>query len=248
MPPLSLIGTMPRRGLDRIPWNTIARASLVGIALSVLAFLPEFAEHTRAHFTGSISEDMITDRWHVVVLNISVFVAFLLPLSYRRKADWKEYGLVVAFFVSLFVEMYGVPFILLFVSQRLAPEGAATPDTPVIVDFLGVEFAFTVPMLYGTLLMAIGTALVVVAWYQLYKGVQRSELVTTGLYAVSRNPQYLGFMLVIIGWVVGWPTILTVAFAPILLVMYTRLCYVEQREVGDLPGYDEYRERVPLII
>ena len=102
--------------------------------------------------------------------------------------------------------------------------------------------------MYGTLLMTLGMALILVGWYQLDKGVQEDELVTTGVYAVSRNPQYLGFMLVIVGWLVGWPTILVVVLSPVLLFMYVRLCRVEEKELAHIAGYEEYRKDVPLII
>ena len=239
---------MSIEALARRPWNTVACIALLAFALSALAFIPDFVAHTRSHFTGSVSASMIEGRWHVVALNILIFVSFLIPLSFRRKADWKEYGLVVAFFVSLFVEMYGIPFLLVAASTRLAPGGTEPLVTPVHFDFMGVEFAFTVPMVYGTILMLVGMALIMVAWYQLWKGVQKDELVTNGLYAVSRNPQYLGFIIVIVGWLVGWPTILVVVFTPILLFMYIRLCLVEEKELADIAGYEEYRKDVPLII
>ena len=239
---------MTGKVVARRQWNTVARIALLAFGLSAVAFIPDFVAHTRSHFTGSVSASMIEGRWHVVALNILVFVSFLIPLSFRRKADWKEYGLVVAFFVSLFVEMYGIPFLLVAASTRLAPGGTEPLVTPIHVDFMGVEFAFTVPMVYGTLLMMVGMALMMVAWYQLWKGVQKDELVTNGLYAISRNPQYLGFILVIVGWLVGWPTILVVVFTPILLFLYIRLCKVEEKELAHIAGYQEYRKDVPLII
>jgi protein-S-isoprenylcysteine O-methyltransferase Ste14 len=248
MPSLPLIGAMAESEGPQLPWNTIVRVCLVALAASALLFLPAFVDHARAHVTGSIVDDVITGRWHVVVLNIAAFLAFLIPLTYRRKADWKEYSLVAAFFVSLFVEMYGIPLLIVFASKGLAADGGESLNTVLSVDFLGVTFVFTVPMIYGTVLILAGTTLIIVGWYQLYKGVQEEELVTTGVYAVSRNPQYLGFMLIIIGWLVGWPTILVLIFAPVLLIIYARLCKVEERELCSLPGYKEYRERVPLII
>ena len=229
-------------------WNLLLRLVLVGIALSALLFLPQFYEHVHAHFTGSISDDMVVGRWHVVVINIIIFISFLIPLSFRRKADWKEYTIVSAFIVSLFVEMYGAPLLVMMVAGRIAPVDAAPLETPVVVNFFGVELGLTVPMVYGVLLMALGTALILVGWYQLYVGVKERELVTNGVYSVSRNPQYLGFMIIIVGWWVGWPTVLVTVFAPILLFMYYRLCRVEEGEVGDLPGYEDYRRDVPLVI
>jgi protein-S-isoprenylcysteine O-methyltransferase Ste14 len=226
----------------------MARVSLVALALSTLLFWDQFLEHLRAHLTGSIVDEIITGEWHVVAFNIALFCSFLIPLSVRRKADWKEYTVVVAFIVSLFVEMYGIPLLIILIAGGQSTAQPPDLDTPLVIEFLGVEFAFTVPMIYGAILILMGMTLILVGWFQLYRGVQEEELVTTGMYAVSRNPQYLGFMLVVVGWWVGWPTLLVTVFAPILVLLYIRLCKVEEGEVQDLPGFQEYRDTVPLVI
>ncbi len=229
-------------------WNLLARLGLIALALSTLLFADQFYEHIKAHLSGSIVDDVITGEWHVVLFNIALFLSFLIPLTFRRKTDWKEYTIVVAFIVSLFVEMYGIPLLIILVAGRGSTPAPPDLDTPLVIDFLGVEFAFTIPMIYGAVLILLGMTLIIVGWVQLFKGVKNNELVTTGLYAISRNPQYLGFMLVVAGWWVGWPTILVTIFAPILIILYYRLCKVEEGEVGDLPGFEEYRETVPLVI
>lgn len=230
-------------------WNLLARLLLAALVLSTLLFADQFYEHLRAHLSGAIVDGVIRGEWHVVVLNIALFLGFLVPLSFRRRADWKEYTLVVAFIVSLFVEMYGIPLFIVLVAGRFSPPAAPVLDTPLVIRFLGVEFAFTVPMIYGSVLIIIGMALILVGWYQLYRGVRDGrELVTDGVYAVSRNPQYLGFILVVVGWWVGWPTLLVTVFAPVLVIMYYRICRVEERELRDLAGYEAYRATVPLLV
>ena len=229
-------------------WNLFARLGLIALALSTFLYWDQFYEHFKAHLSGSIVDDVIRGEWHVVVFNIVLFTSFLIPLTFRRKADWKEYTIVVAFIVSLFVEMYGIPLLIILVAGGQSTTQPPNLDTPLVIDFLGVEFAFTIPMIYGAVLILLGMTLIIVGWFQLYKGVKEDALVTTGLYAISRNPQYLGFMLVVIGWWLGWPTLLVTVFAPILVLLYYRLCKVEEGEVGDLPGFDEYRQTVPLVI
>jgi protein-S-isoprenylcysteine O-methyltransferase Ste14 len=229
-------------------WNLLARLALVAFALSTLFFWDHFYEHFRAHFSGNIVDDVITGEWHVVVLNIALFTSFLIPLTFRRKADWKEYTIVVAFIVSLFVEMYGVPLLIVFVAGRYTSSTPPELQEAFVIDIFGVEFFFTVPMVYGAVLIIAGMTLILVGWYQLFKGVKENALVTTGVYAVSRNPQYLGFMMIVLGWWVGWPTLLVTVFAPILVFLYYRLCKVEEGEVGDMPGFEEYRGTVPLVI
>jgi len=228
--------------------NLVLRAALLCFAFSPLLFYKDFYEHIRSHFTGSIIDTVAKGQWQLVVLNIVLFVSFLIPLSFRRKVDWKEYGLVVAFFVSLFVEMYGIPLSIMFASGALQPQHVEHLHYILIVPFLGVNLAFTIPMVYGTILMILGTILVVAGWVTLYRSIRTDKLVTTGIYSISRNPQYFGFMLLIVGWLVGWPTVLTVIFAPILIFVYLRLCKTEEKEVASLPGFKKYQRRVPLII
>ena len=103
-------------------------------------------------------------------------------------------------------------------------------------------------MLYGAFLMILGTAVVIVGWVTLYRRVDREGLVTTGIYSISRHPQYLGFMLVIYGWMVGWPTVLTVIFGTILLIVYVRVCIKEEKEVAREHDYNGYKEEVPFLL
>ena len=98
-----------------------------------------------------------------------------------------------------------------------------------------------------TTLQAAGSGLIAVAWATLYRAVKEQRVVTTGLYAFSRHPQYLGFILVLVGWIVGWPTILTLVMAPILIVKYVQVCRKEEAEL-DAELYADYRARVPFFV
>jgi len=228
--------------------NMAARIVLVLFVLSVIPFLGHFADHFIAHFTGSVRGPVITGQWHVVVLNVLAFCAFLVPLTFRRKANWKERGLVIAFFVSLFVEMYGIPFIILFASRYIGGGQEAHLRSVFSLDLLGTTFAFTVPMIYGSLLIVAGTAIVALGWVTLYRGVRKEALVTGGVYAFSRHPQYLGFIMVIAGWMVGWTTALTLVFGSVLIVMYIRVCLKEESEMARSSDYGEYMARVPFML
>jgi protein-S-isoprenylcysteine O-methyltransferase Ste14 len=193
--------------------------------------------------------NIITQNWLIVVLNIIIFLTFLIPLSFRRKIDWKEYGLVTAFIVSLFIEMYGIPLTIYFLANSFAGNGIDAPNIVYKFDFFGQNISFTVAMVYGTLLMVIGTIFVLVGWVTLYRKLKSgNELVTTGIYSHSRHPQYFGFILVIIGWLVGWPTLLTIIFAPILIFIYVRVCKLEEKELEKDLKYKQYKERTPFLI
>ncbi len=65
-----------------------------------------------------------------------------------------------------------------------------------------------------------------------------------------RHPQYVGFILVLFGFLVQWPTLLTLAMFPVLVFMYVRLARSEERdalrEFGD--QYQAYMENVPGFV
>ena len=60
---------------------------------------------------------------------------------------------------------------------------------------------------------------------------------------------FTGLFLVIIGFLVQWPTLLTVLMAPVLLYAYVRLARSEERHMLQQFGepYREYMQRVPAF-
>ncbi len=231
------------------PINWFLRALFLALFASFLLDMDALLDHFSAHFLGSIEGRTITGEWHIVLLNVLLFSAFLIPLSFRKRFDWRSSGLVVAFFISLFVEMYGLSFTVLFASRLFGGTGPEGLDTVLSVSLLGVDFLFTAPMVYGSLLMLLGTVFVVLGWVTLYRGVKRNGLVTWGVYSISRHPQYLGFIIVIAGWLVGWPTLLNCIFSTVLIVFYIRVCRKEEREMtGSVPEYRTYMDRTPFLI
>ena len=228
--------------------NFPLRLIVLFLALIPIVFFTDFYLHFYSHFTGTILSTIISNQWHIVIINIAMFITFLIPLSFRRKINWKEYGIVTAFFVSLFIEMYGIPLTILFASKSFDSSNVDLPNVVYNFEFLGVNIALDMAMLYASVLIIIGTLFIIVAWVTLYKKIQHEELVTTGIYSYSRHPQYFGFILIVIGWFVGWPTILTIIFAIILIFMYVHVCKIEEKELSHIKKYEEYKEKVPFFI
>lgn len=228
--------------------NFFIRGLIVIFALTPLIFYQDFYRHFYAYLSGGIITNIITREWHIVILSILAFVAFLIPLSYRRKANWVEYGLVSAFFVSLFIEMYGIPLTILFASKYLYSPGINLPSNVIQFYMFGVGFGMDLAMSYAAILMIVGTLLIITGWVTLYRSVKNREIVTNGIYAFSRHPQYLGFIMVIAGWFIGWPTIISLIFVPILVYKYIRVCRTEEREIAADDSYQHYREKVPFFI
>ena len=231
--------------------NLIPRIIIAIIVTIPFIFWHDFYTHFKAYLSGNIITHIVTHEWKVVIASIVLFMIFLIPLSFRRKANWMEYGLVGAFFVSLFIEMYGIPLTVLFASKYFMIPGAELPRNVVAFDFLGVGLAMDVAMLYGAILMLIGMVLITIAWITLYKNSKQNpdNFVQTGIYRYSRHPQYLGFILIIFGWFIGWPTILTVIFTPILIYKYVSVCRTEEKEMVKIdPAYQSYVTKTPFMI
>jgi protein-S-isoprenylcysteine O-methyltransferase Ste14 len=88
------------------------------------------------------------------------------------------------------------------------------------------------------------------AWRVLYDAQRQHRLATSGPYAYVRHPQYLGFILIMLGFLVQWPTLLTLLMFPVLVVMYVRLARREESEVRADFGhaYDQYATKTPAWI
>lgn len=196
--------------------------------------------------------------WGIAVVNILVFALFAFSFARPRTArDWRSFGAFSAFLVAYFVEMYGFPLTLYLLSGWL---GSRFPG----VDWFAHDSGHLLEMLFGWrgnphfgpfhLLSAIfiggGFWLLAAAWRVLYEAQRSAILATTGPYARLRHPQYVGFALIMFGFLLQWPTLLTLAMFPVLVVMYARLARREEREVAAAfgAGYDAYAARTPAFL
>jgi len=78
---------------------------------------------------------------------------------------------------------------------------------------------------------------------------RQGKLVTDGIYAYIRHPQYAGFMLVTLGLLVHWATIPLLIMWPILMVIYYRLAKREERGMEKEFGnqYLEYKRKTSMF-
>ena len=92
-----------------------------------------------------------------------------------------------------------------------------------------------------------GFVLISAGWKVLYEAQRRGTLAVTGVYSYVRHPQYIGFVLVMFGFLLQWPTLLTLAMFPILVFMYWRLARTEEREsIAEFgEAYERYMHDVP---
>ena len=73
--------------------------------------------------------------------------------------------------------------------------------------------------------------LLAASWRVLYEAQRQHTLAITGPYARLRHPQYAGFVVIMLGFLLQWPTLLTLLMFPMLVTMYVRLAHREEREV-----------------
>jgi methanethiol S-methyltransferase len=92
-----------------------------------------------------------------------------------------------------------------------------------------------------------GFVLLAESWDVLYQAQKQQRLEVRSAYAHVRHPQYVAFIAIMFGFLLQWPTILTLAMFPVLVVMYVHLAHTEEAEVRRTFGaeYDRYAAEVP---
>jgi protein-S-isoprenylcysteine O-methyltransferase Ste14 len=178
--------------------------------------------------------------WVIAILNAAVFIMFAFSFTHpRTNRDWRSLGAFSAFIVALFVEMYGFPLTIYLLSGWLGSRYPALD--PFSHDaghlwstLLGLQGNPHLGILHllSNLLIFGGFVLIAAAWDQLHRAQRAGTMATTGPYAVIRHPQYLGFIVILVGCLLQWPTLLTLLMFPVLVVMYARLAAREEREAA----------------
>jgi protein-S-isoprenylcysteine O-methyltransferase Ste14 len=187
--------------------------------------------------------------WSLVIINSLVFLLFAFSFARpQSKRDWRSFGAFTAFIVALFTEMYGFPLTIYLLSGWLTTRFPG-------VDFLSHDAGHLLEVMFGWksnphfgpfhLLSSVfifgGFILLATAWKVLYDAQTTHRLATTGLYARIRHPQYVGFVLIMFGFLLQWPTLITLIMFPILVFMYAFLARREEAEMERQFG-EEYRQ------
>ncbi len=196
--------------------------------------------------------------WILVILNSAIFIVFAFSFfKPKTKHDWRSFSGFSAFIVALFVEMYGFPLTIYLFSGWLSETYPTVnflshENGHLLHTFLGLEGNAHFDLLHITSIFVIGAGfmLLSVAWRVLYNAQREGKLAVSGIYSRIRHPQYVGFVLIMFGFLLQWPTILTVAMFPVLVVMYWRLAISEERDSRSRFGtaWDVYAQHVPAFI
>jgi protein-S-isoprenylcysteine O-methyltransferase Ste14 len=196
--------------------------------------------------------------WILVALNSAVFILFAFSFTHpRTRRDWRSFGAFSAFIVALFAEMYGFPLTIYLLSGWLTANHPGLnlyghDSGHLWHTLLGLKGDphFDVFHIFSSIAIFGGFILLSASWRVLYKAQQEHKLATTGPYVHVRHPQYVGFILIMLGFLLQWPTLPTLVMFPILVYMYVRLAHREERDViaefGDL--YLRYAEVTPAFI
>lgn len=205
-----------------------------------------------------MTENQAYGLWLLVIVNSALFILFAFSFSRpQTKRDWRSLGAFSAFVVALFTEMYGFPLTIYLLSGWLGSRYPALAPFSheaghlwsTLLGLKGNPHISPLHLLSSVLIVA-GFILVARAWHVLHAAMARGELAISGPYGVVRHPQYIGFVVVLLGFLLQWPTLLTVLMFPVLVVMYLRLAKTEEREaLRRFPvRYADYAAHVPAFI
>lgn len=198
-----------------------------------------------------LSEWQWVDLWPYAILTSVIgswiLYHFLAPESWR---DWAGAGLVQAFIIALYGEMYGFPLTIYTLTSFLQIKIPMVHSSGHLwATLLGYgENGDAVEMAIGYPFVIIGLILIVKGWVRIY--FSGSGLVADGIYRVIRHPQYVGIFLAIFGQLIHWPTIPTVLLSPLIVWIYFRLARREEARLTRKYGteYLDYRRRVPMFL
>lgn len=184
----------------------------------------------------------------MILLGVWIVVRYLVPKSWK---EWRNAGLLQAFIIALYVEMYGFPLTIYLLT------GFIGLDIPWIhfkghlwSTLLGLgETGAMIEMFIGLGIVFIGVTLIVRGWTLVYRAQKKDELVTEGVYRYVRHPQYTGIFLALFGQLVHWPTLPTLLLFPVIVRLYYHLAKKEEKRMLERFGeeYEAYMRRTPMF-
>jgi methanethiol S-methyltransferase len=194
------------------------------------------------------TDDPAYGLWGLVILNSAIFIGFAFSFfKPKTTTDWRSFGAFSAFILALFVEMYGFPLTIFLFSGWLAAHYPGVDfltheNSHLLHTLLGMkgDAHFDVFHILSNVFIFGGFLMLSYAWHVLWKAQRQHKLATTGLYGRMRHPQYVAFFMIMLGFLLQWPTLPTVVMFPLLTFMYVRLALKEEKDAAAEFG-DEYR-------
>jgi len=193
-------------------------------------------------------------NWLLVLFNTVLFLYFIkAAFRPRTRTDLTTFRSFGAFIVALFAEMYGFPLTIYLLTSYFGNNFLGLDFTHnsghLLNDLLGLKGDphFSPIHILSNVLIIGGLLLLGSSWNILYQATKKNTMATTGAYRYMRHPQYFAFILIIFGFLIQWPTIITLIMAPILVIRYISLAKAEERELLKTFGrkYSLYKSQIP---
>jgi protein-S-isoprenylcysteine O-methyltransferase Ste14 len=177
------------------------------------------------------------------------FYRYVVPKSWR---EWARAGIVQAFVIAFYAEMYGFPVTIYLVARIFKLDIAGNFwDGNLWVYLTGTPMAMVVSMIIGYSIAFFGVTLLIAGWREVYRANKQGRLATEGPYTLVRHPQYTAIFLGLFGeGVVHWPTVFSLTAFPIVVLAYALLARKEERKMIEQFGdeYRNYQRRVPMFL
>lgn len=196
--------------------------------------------------------------WPLTIVSSLIFVVFAFSfVKPKTSRDWRSLGGFSAFIVALFTEMYGFPLTIYllsgWLSKRFPGMDIYSHDMGHLLEAFfgwGGDPHFGPFHIVSIILIFAGFILLSNAWRILHTAQREHILATTGPYAKIRHPQYAAFVIIMFGFLLQWPTLLTLIMFPILVAMYMRLAKNEEKDAGREFGetWDTYASNTPAFV
>lgn len=176
------------------------------------------------------------------------FYRYIAPEKWR---EWAGAGLVQAFIIALYAEMYGFPLTIYLLVRVFGIDVSPTESGNLWSSLFDLgETPMLIAMTLGYTVAIGGIAILIEGWREVYHARREGRLATDGLYGVVRHPQYLGLLMAIFGeGVIHWPTIFSVSLFPVIALAYFVLAKKEEQEMERQFGehYRAYAREVPMF-